>query len=63
MNHELNAFCERLGANVRACTVLKLIDDCGSGRFSESMRKSADRVLTQELTILVVHRLLGQLPS
>lgn len=50
-------FCQRLGASIRAVTLVTVLDDCQRNpKLSETCREGASRLLNDELTILDVHR-------
>lgn len=60
---QLSEFSERLRANCSCAMLLELIEGCDRGRFSQKMRATASSNLTNEMTILIVYRQRGVLPS
>jgi hypothetical protein len=52
------AFCQRLGASLRAASMLKVLDSARLGRceLSQQGLDCAACVLTNEMTIAVLHR-------
>lgn len=59
-----NSFCERLGASVRARTLLRVLDDCRANpQLSKACEEGTRRLLNEELTIAVTARDRKALPA